>query len=73
MYAELSSNIRRNIRRATNVHELTIKKGIELEELFQMQKDTFNRQQILFQGDKKTLDRLIKTCRSEERRVGKEC
>ena len=59
----MSSNIRRNITKAKDKYRITVKKGISIEEFLQVQKQTFERQQVLNKEDTDILVKLINICR----------
>ena len=59
----MSSNIRRNITTAKDIYRITVKKGISIEEFLQVQKQTFERQQVLNKEDTDILVKLINICR----------
>lgn len=59
----MSPNIRRNITKATNKFQITIKKGIPVDEFLHVQSMTFKRQHLSLKDNRNQLKELIETSR----------
>lgn len=68
LWEQMSANIRRNIQKARDKHQLTIRKGIPIEAFLQVQAQTFVRQGLRLKQDVNVLRRLIEV--SQERQQG---
>lgn len=69
IWKNMSLNVQRNIRKARERYQISVKKGISIDEFLSVQAQTFERQHIrLKQKDIRTLRRLISIC--QERKQG---
>ena len=66
LWAQMSANIRRNIQKARDKHQLTICKGIPTEAFLQVQAQTFARQGVRLKQDVNILRRLIEVSRERQ-------
>ncbi|WP_455628739.1 GNAT family N-acetyltransferase [Parabacteroides chinchillae] len=66
IWDNMSANTRRNIQKAKDKHQITVRKGIPAEEFLKVQEMTFQRQQTSNPVDKEVLMDLISVCRERE-------
>lgn len=63
IWANMSPNIRRNITKAKNKYQITIQKGIPVDDFLKIQSMTFERQHTTNKADINVLKQLIEACR----------
>jgi len=62
----MSVNLRRNIKKAQNKYQLTVQKGVSIENLIRLQESSFERQHHSFEGNKELLSELITVSRQRQ-------
>lgn len=65
IWANMSPNIRRNITKAKSKYQITIQKGIPVDDFLKVQSMTFERQHTTNKADINVLKQLIETCRKQ--------
>lgn len=63
LWENMSPNIRRNITKAKEKYQITVKRGIAIEDFLRIQAQTFERQHLVNKADTQVLKQLIATCR----------
>ena len=63
LWENMSPNIRRNITKAKEKYQITVKRGIAVEDFLRIQAQTFERQHLVNKADTQVLKQLIATCR----------
>ena len=66
LWQQMNANIRRNIDKAQRKHGLTVRKGVPIADLFQVQQQTFERQQLRNKQNQHTLEQLILHARERQ-------
>lgn len=66
LWEQMNANIRRNIQKARDKHQLTIRKGISVDAFLQVQAQTFARQGLRLKQDVNVLRRLIEVSRERQ-------
>lgn len=63
LWKQMSPNIRRNIIKARDKHQITVRRGVSEQELIDLQQQTFRRQGCAVPQDPELLRKLVHVCR----------